>query len=305
MSNPLILEIKGNSLDDGPGIRSVVFFKGCPLSCTWCHNPESKQTSNEISFDPKECVGCNTCMETCKKHALSKENPFFINREVCDLCFECTDTCPSGALAKVGKKRTIHQITEAIIRDKPFFDTSGGGVTFSGGEPTLYMEFLSDLCKELTQNEVHILIETCGQFNLDQFDNLVYPHVDTIYFDIKLYDSENHKRFCGLPNQTIIDNFRTLHSRFLNGGKDILPRIPLIPNITDTEENLREIVSFFRKENVTKTQMMAYHPLWQEKNRKIGIDPSSNHTEEMNRWMEGEKVDVCKKYFTDAGIDVE
>lgn len=305
MINPLILELKGNSLDDGPGIRTVVFFKGCPLSCIWCHNPESKKSGVEISFEPNECVDCNTCIETCTQKALSKENPFFIDRALCNLCFDCVENCPSGALERVGKEMSVDDIVEQVMKDKPFYDTSKGGVTFSGGEPTLNMVFLAEVAKKLKEKGVHVLIETCGQFNYDQFIKHVYPHVDLIYFDIKIINSDNHKKYCGLLNKTILDNFKRLHKKYLNGGAEVLPRTPLIPGVTDTQANLDDIVSLYQEENVKKTHLMAYHPLWQDKNLKIGIKSVSAGDDKMSKWMPNERVKECKKHFNDAGIVLE
>ena len=159
---PLILDIKGNSLDDGPGIRSVIFFKGCPLSCVWCHNPESKKTGAEIAFDGGRCIDCGTCREVCPEKALSRENPFYIDRSRCPLCFDCVQACPSGALEQVGKEMSINEILEKIVPDKPFFEVSDGGVTLSGGEPTLFMDFAAKLLVALKQQKIHTLVETCS-----------------------------------------------------------------------------------------------------------------------------------------------
>ncbi len=304
MKKSLILELKGNSLDDGPGIRTVVFFKGCPLSCIWCHNPESKKSGVEISFEPNECVGCNSCIETCTQKALSEKNPFFVDRSLCNLCFECVGNCPSGAIERVGKDMSVNDIVEQVMKDKPFFDTSKGGVTFSGGEPTLNMESLADAAKSLKEKGVHVLIETCGQFNYDQFIERIYPFVDLIYFDIKIINSNNHKKYCGLPNKTILENFKKLHKKYLDGGTEIQPRTPLIPGITDTKENLGDIISFYQEANVTKTHLMAYHPLWQDKNLKIGIK-SPTHENNLGEWMANERVKECEKIFVDAGIFLE
>jgi pyruvate formate lyase activating enzyme len=299
---PLILDVKGNSLDDGPGIRSVVFIKGCPLSCSWCHNPESKKAIAEISFDPNQCVRCNTCLETCSLKALSRENPFFIDRTLCNLCFDCVESCPSGALEKVGKEINIPELVEMVGKDKPFFDTSGGGVTLSGGEPTLRMEYLAEASQALKEKGVHVLVETCGQFDYEAFINLVYPHTDMIYFDIKLIDEQEHKKYCGLSNKTILENFRKLQQRYLEGGVDLLPRTPLIPGITDTKENLTSIVKLYKETKVEKTQLMAYHPLWTEKNLKIGVKSPENLNKKLGEWLSSEQTKNCEKIFTDAGL---
>jgi len=303
--NPLILSIKSNSLDDGPGIRSVVFFKGCPLDCIWCHNPEGKKRTTEISFEPNLCTGCDTCLETCTKNALSRQYRYFIDRAVCDLCFDCVETCPSGALERVGREIPVSEIVEKVLKDKPFFDASGGGATLSGGEPTLNMEFLANTAKALKEEGVHVLIETCGLFEYDEFIELVYPHTDLIYFDIKLLDSGEHKKYCGLPNDSILENFRKLQTKHLEGGTAVLPRIPLIPGITDTPENLHAIAAFFLEGRVKQTRLMANHPLWRSKNLKLGIEPLETGDDRLGEWMSEERVEECGKIFTEANISVE
>ena len=148
-NSPLVLEVKGSSLDDGPGIRTVVFFKGCPLSCVWCHNPESKKRGVELSFDSKRCVGCEECIKICRYEAISEKNRFFIDRDKCTLCFECVENCPSGALEQSGKTLSIEWLLTEIKKEKPFYNASGGGVTLSGGEPLLHMEFVTELLKQI------------------------------------------------------------------------------------------------------------------------------------------------------------
>ncbi len=301
---PLTLEIKGNSLDDGPGIRTVVFMKGCPLSCVWCHNPESKVPGYEISFDSSECIGCDTCIETCNDGALSRSSRFFVDREKCSLCFECTESCPSGALSKVGIEMTVEEIVAQVIKDKPFFDNSGGGVTFSGGEPTLSMTFLSRLIIACKAEGIHILLETCGQFSLKKFMDLVYPHLDLIYFDIKIFENNEHRRLCGVGNNVILENLTSLYSLYLKGGVEILPRIPVIPGMTDAEENINAIASFLKEFNVKKAELMPYHPLWQEKNLKIGMEDPAVNDKTMSEWMSQDKLNECKSIFKKASIDV-
>jgi pyruvate formate lyase activating enzyme len=298
----LVLEIKGNSLDDGPGIRSVVFFKGCPLSCLWCHNPESKRAGVEISFQADECVACDTCLEICSLDALSRENPFFIDRERCNFCFECADACPSGALARVGTEMSVETVVEKVIKDKPFYDTSGGGVTFSGGEPGLHLDFLSKVLSRLKKEDVHTLVETCGHFNLEKFRERIYPHTDMIYYDIKIIDESDHERYCGWGNRLILKNFVELHKQWQAGGVEVRPRIPLIPGITDSTENIDAIISLFRQVGVVKTHLMPYHPLWQEKNRQIGIEAEKPENVAMDGWIAQDQVKYCEKKFHAAGI---
>jgi pyruvate formate lyase activating enzyme len=304
LKTPFILDIKGNSLDDGPGIRSVVFFKGCPLSCFWCHNPESKSIQQEIAFESSECVACDTCLSVCPENALSRDNPFFIDRNRCTLCFQCADQCPSGAIRPVGSRFNTDDILTILLKDKPFFDTSGGGVTLSGGEPTLAMNFLSDLVKEIKKQDIHILIETCGLFNFDAFTEKIYPYIDTIYMDIKLMDPDAHIRYCGIENTKILKNFRKLSTLYRNGGKELLPRIPLIPNITDIESNLTEIADFLLDCGATKVSLLPYHPLWQEKNKTIGIHESIGNQNSMMEFLPQKRIKACKSIFIDKGISI-
>ncbi|MBI9076957.1 MAG: glycyl-radical enzyme activating protein [Desulfatibacillum sp.] len=304
MKDPLILDIKGNSLDDGPGIRSVVFFKGCPLSCLWCHNPESKRRDTEISYDPKDCVHCNTCLETCQEKALSPDHPFFIDREKCALCMACVDACPSGALSRVGKPMAVEEIVREVAKDKPFFNTSGGGVTLSGGEPTLFMDYLGQLVQSFQDQGVHTLLETCGLFGLEDFLGKVYPYLNTIYMDIKLMENSAHKEYCGASNDVILHNFRELNKRYQDGGIEILPRTPLVPGITDTEENIQAIIGFYKECGVKKAQVLPYHPLWQEKNFKIGIRDYRGETRAMQSFLDKNRLQACRDAFMAADIQL-
>ena len=199
-SDPLILEIKGNSLDDGPGIRTVVFFKGCPLDCSWCHYPESKNYSVEISFDAGKCIGCDSCLTECSPGALSRKNKYFVDRSKCTLCFACVESCPSGALERVGAAIPVNEIVSGIIKDKPFFDTSGGGVTLSGGEPVSDMDFTSRLLRDLKKQEIRVLIETCGFFNLDRFATLIAPFIDMIFYGFFIIPLQYHDPFLWFSN---------------------------------------------------------------------------------------------------------
>ena len=304
MQTPLILEIKGNSLDDGPGIRSVVFFKGCPLSCVWCHNPESRNAGVEIAFDTGICVDCGSCRERCPEQALSKSNRFYVNRESCTLCFQCTDVCPSGALERVGKPMTVADILRKILPDKPFFNTSGGGVTLSGGEATLFMDFSSDLLTALKAEGIHTLLETCGSFDLNRFMDLIYPHLDMIYYDIKFMDSQDHKTYCGLGNERILANFEELLRTSEKDGKQLVPRTPLVPGITDTEARVRAIADYLKKLNVRHAALLAYNPLWHGKSDKVGADNPYRTSRAMTTFSSTTVLGRARSIFQEAGIAV-
>ncbi|MBS3732076.1 MAG: glycyl-radical enzyme activating protein [Desulfobacterales bacterium] len=300
---PLILEIKGNALDDGPGIRSVVFFKGCPLSCAWCHNPESKRVGVEIGFEANKCVGCDTCIGVCPENALSRVNPFFVDRTACSLCFQCVKNCPSGALERIGRPMAVEDVVATVVRDKSFYDTSGGGVTLSGGEPTLFMDYTADLLRLLKAQGIHTLVETCGLFDIDAFTEKLLPWIDTIYFDIKIMDPADHKRFCGASNETILKNFKVLHEWAQNGGAEVLARTPLIPDITDTPENLEAVAAFLKQCGADKARLLPYHPLWKQKKFKIGIaDPAGQNPKSMDAFQDETALQNCRSIFETAGI---
>jgi pyruvate formate lyase activating enzyme len=301
---PLVMDIKGNSLDDGPGIRSVIFLKGCPLSCLWCHNPESKKPGPELGFDGEKCVCCDTCLGICQREALNRESPLFVDRASCDLCFECTEQCPSGALHRIGSEMSLDEMVRAVVKDRPFFDNSGGGVTISGGEPTLYMGFLSQLVAALKSEKVRVLIETCGLFNLERFEKTVLPHVDTLYIDIKLFDDEAHRRYCGAGNRTILENFARLNELSRGNGFTLLPRTPLIPGITDTPDNLQAIARFLSDNGVTTARLLPNNPLWMAKNKKIGAADPCPEEDPMRSWSGEKHIASCKRIFLDRGIAV-
>jgi len=301
-SAPLILDVKGNSLDDGPGIRSVVFFKGCPLSCVWCHNPESKKAAVEIAFDAAACTGCDSCLAVCDQHALSRDNPGYIDREACNLCFACVAACPSGALEQVGRTMSVDLITDTILKDKPFFDTSGGGVTFSGGEPTLFMPFLSRLASSIRQAGVHTLLETCGLFDGARFASLVLPHLDMIYCDLKIFDRDAHRRYCGVPNDLILENVVRLAERACHGDIGFLPRIPLVPELTATPDNMRAWAAFLKSHRIDQVKLLAYNPFWPEKTVKIGEDNAYAGKKSLQSWMTPAEIKELEKIFHQSGI---
>jgi len=319
-STPLILDIKGNALDDGPGIRSVVFFKGCLLDCDWCHNPESISKVGEISFEAKECLGfefCGSsgsisdslsdkplCEASCPEQAIIINNKELIDRDKCTYCYQCVEACPSTAITQVGEMMSVDEICQRVLKYKSFYDSSGGGVTLSGGEPTLHMEFVSELLKKLKANGVHTLLQTCGLFPYDKFISLLYPWLDTIYFDLKLYDANQHRQYCGASNEAILSNFAKLHQLYLEGGVEILARTPLVPGITDSESNLKAIAQFLKEHNVSRTELMTYNPIWHDKRDKLGYNADTDCDDLLKQWMSQAQVEQCENIFKDAGLQL-
>jgi len=300
---PLVFSVKGNSLDDGPGIRSVIFFKGCPLDCVWCHNPESKNPDAELSFDAQKCVGCDTCLDTCEEDALSRDNPFFVDRAKCALCFECAQNCPSGALSRTGEEWTVEKLVAKVSRDLPFYKTSGGGVTYSGGEPTLNLEFLAELVAAVKAKGIHNLIETCGLFDLDRFRELILPHTDAIYMDLKLFDPAEHKKRCGVDNGVILGNFASLAEEAKTGRFTLLPRIPLVPGITDENENLEAIAQFLAGLDIHEVRLLPNNPTWHDKLPTLGGESPFGPDSPLRQWLPQERMEECKGIFRKFGIE--
>ena len=286
----LIVNIKRNSLDDGPGIRTVIFFKGCPLSCIWCQNPETKLRNQEISFSKDDCLNCKKCLEVCEMHAIDFSYEYRINRDKCNLCGKCIEICPNQALKFAGSEYDIKTLTKLILEDKVFFDNSGGGVTLSGGEPTVHMEYVHQLIKELKKENVHICLETCGYYNIEKFNNLILPYLDLIYFDLKIYDSELHKTYCKASNEIIVKNFEEL---IQNKRIEILPRIPLIPNVTSTKINLMSLANYLKSQNIKKIGLLPYNPLWLSKTETIGKEKEYTR----KKWLTKKEKEEIKDIF--------
>jgi pyruvate formate lyase activating enzyme len=264
---PLVTDIKRYSLEDGPGIRSVAFFKGCPLRCIFCHNPEAQDPYREIAFSAERCVECGACVQACPSGALDLQFPARIHRDKCDRCGKCANVCPADALRIVGKYYGVEELTEILLRDFEYYRHSGGGITLSGGECTLFPAYMEALLKGLKASGVHVALETSGCFNYTAFRRKIYPHLDLIYYDMKLADNRAHKKYCGRPNTVILRNFRCLMEE---GGVEVHPRIPLVPGITSTDENLSGIASFLRASGAGKVWLLPYNPMGLAKCKTLG-----------------------------------
>lgn len=302
----LYFDIKRNTLDDGPGIRSVVFFKGCPLSCTWCQNPESINTGYELSFDAEKCIECNECVSACPEGAIDPETPGKILRDKCTQCFECVDVCPSGALEQIGQDtEDLDALVDKVLEDSAFFEASGGGVTVSGGEALMQMETVGEFFKKIKEREdIHTLIQTAGLFNYKSFEKLVLPYTNTIYFDLKLIDSDDHLTYCGVKNEPIIENFKKVQALALETDLEVLPRVPLVPEITNTNENLIGIAELMKENGVTKMQILPYNPIWLDKLPRFGGTQRLDVGEQTAKFMSDPELDRCIDVFESRGIHV-
>ena len=257
-TRPLVVDIKRHSLEDGPGIRSVVFFKGCPLRCIFCQNPEAQEPGAEIAFFARKCFFCGKCEKVCLQGAIELDSPGRINREKCIRCGQCAHACPDGALKLVGHYYAVERLSEILLRDLPYYRHSGGGVTLSGGECTLYPDYLEALLQSLKTRNVHLVLETSGYFDYDTFTKKILPHIDLIYYDIKIAEPLSHAEYTGQSNHRIIKNFCRL---IVDKNVEVHPRIPLVPGITATRDNLTSIVNFLWEAKAANITLLPYNPL--------------------------------------------
>ncbi len=294
---PLVVEIKRNALDDGPGIRTTIFFKGCPLACVWCQNPEAVRTAPEIVYSPDDCLLCGACEEICPVGAIDLErHPRIVDRVRCRRGGSCTTVCPGQGIRLMGRYYPVAELAAIAAADLPFYKNSGGGVTLSGGEPTLYPRYLEQLLQALKFKRIHLNLESCGHYHRPVFERYILPHLDLIYFDIKLIDPGEHLCYTGRDNSRIHENFKAL---IRSGGVPVLPRVPLIPGITDTAENLSGIASFLRKLGLRKTALLPYNPLWVPKIESLGHEGSYR----CDRWMSPQELERCAAHFDDFELE--
>jgi pyruvate formate lyase activating enzyme len=263
-SNPLedslvtgiVFDIKRFSIHDGPGIRTTVFFKGCPLRCSWCHNPESQDRKPERIFWENRCLRCQACIASCRQGAIRLDGSHIItDDEKCILCGACVEACYAEARQIAGREMTIAQVMSEIERDIPFYDQSAGGVTFSGGEPLLQSDYLLALLLACKEWGIHAALDTCGFASWETLNRL-RNHVDLFLYDLKLIDLARHKKYTGVSNIRILDNLQRLSEH----GHNIILRVPIIPGINDDIKNIRAIGTFVADlPNVNRVDILPYH----------------------------------------------
>ncbi len=261
----VLFNIQRYSLHDGPGIRTIPFFKGCPLSCKWCSNPESQRPTPELIFKKSDCIRCGKCIEACKQQALSVSNAFFIDRERCIQCGKCTQVCPTQALEMKGKRMTVADVMRELQKEENLYRRSGGGITLSGGEPLAQPAFARELLKACKEKGWHTAMETTG-FTTPEVIADVFPYVDLALTDIKAINPAIHLANTGIENSQILENL--LRISFLT--KTIV-RIPVIPGVNDNPEEIHNIAEFARLMSYVDTlHLLPYHSFGENKYGLLG-----------------------------------
>ena len=265
MKTALIFNIQKFCVHDGPGIRTTVFFKGCPLNCQWCHNPESQSFQRELLLNPEKCGYCGRCEKICAQSAMKvTETTVSHDPKRCVLCEKCVDYCVNNAREIAGKEYTVSELMKEIEKDRPFYEQSGGGVTLSGGEVLSQIDFVEELVKACAQQGISVAIDTCGYAPFSSFERIL-NNVDVFLYDLKIMDSELHRQYTGQDNSLILDNLRRLSANNAN----IILRLPLIDEINTTDKNINEVIYFCKNFTISTVNLLPYHNIGRGKYRRL------------------------------------
>lgn len=302
-----IINIQRFSIHDGPGIRTTVFFKGCSLRCFWCHNPESIRPKPEIQFYLERCIGCQDCLSVCQHGAHIFEDGHEYARNLCVVCGECVQICPNDAVELTGRSLTVDEVMAEILPDKAFYQTSGGGVTLSGGEPLLQHEFAHDILARCQLESIHTAIETAANCPWEYLGELL-PVTDMFMMDLKHMDPERHKDATGVSNERILANARRLAA----SGKPVLFRIPVIPTVNDADDEIAAIAAYVRElgelgqaENnrahgLPQLELLKFHRLAADKYRSLDWDYRAAKLEPLSK----ERMEELTRIAHTQGVDV-
>ena len=267
MLQGIIFNIMKYSIHDGPGIRTTVFFKGCPMKCWWCHNPESHKLQQIVVKYPDRCIGCGKCIKVCPTNAIYIEDDRMkFDTKKCIQCGKCVEVCYSESMEMIGNKMTVDEVMKEIEKDNVFYEESGGGVTFSGGEPFMQHEFLRELLIQCKKKDIHTVVDTCGFVKKDilvEISNLI----DSFLYDLKIMNETEHIKYTGVSNKIILDNLKEITKL----GRRVFIRIPVIPEINDDAENINGIAKHLASlSGIEQINILPYHNIAMEKYKRIG-----------------------------------
>lgn len=290
----LVFDIQRFSIHDGPGIRTIVFLKGCPLSCRWCSNPESQSVQPVIMYQEMNCIHCGRCIAACKRGAININNKEYINREICTACGECVNVCPASALTLKGKRMTVEQVIKELKKDAINYRRSGGGITLSGGEPLVQANFSRELLKACKAQGWHTAIETTGFANNEAVEN-VFPYIDLALMDIKNLNSDIHKKYTGVSNEIILKN-----AIRISKITKMVVRVPVIPEFNSSEQSILEICKFVKMlNNIDTVHLLPYHTYGENKYKLLGRDYFMKESRNLNSY----EIDNLKRIVEDQGFN--
>lgn len=301
-----ILHLQRLSTEDGPGLRTTVFFKGCPLRCTWCHNPESYLLRPEVQWIGNRCIGCDSCVDSCEHNALARtESGIERDRSLCVVCGKCVDACPSGAMEMLGEEISVEELVKELVKDRAYFEKSGGGVTLSGGEPSLQPAFSLVLIKALKEEGISVALDTCGLCPPETLEKLV-AEVDIVLFDLKLIKENEHQKWTGVDNSRILHNLQVVKKclQESNDTKRLWVRTPLIPNATDALENIKGIGSHLAQchnGSIERWELCAFNNLCRDKYTRLGLEWEFAETQLMSK----NELFTIETWAKDSGFDPE
>lgn len=296
MTTGLISNIQKYSIHDGPGIRTTVFMKGCPLLCAWCHNPETQVFLPEIVWYKDKCIGCRSCLEACPEQALAlTEKGVSLDMEKCTRCGKCAAACPTLAMERLGQEMTVEELLAEVAKDEPFYEQSKGGVTLSGGEPLSQAEFAAEFLRACKDKGYHTTVDTSGFVPQRVFEQ-VLPYVDLFLYDVKHLDNDQHEKYMKAPNEAILRNLRWLAARHAN----IWVRVPLIPSVNDDPQHIKRIGELTRELGLREIYLLPYHKMAQAKYKRLRLPYTLPMLEDPTE----EEMAPLAQILSDLGLNV-
>ena len=296
---PYIFNIQKFSTHDGDGVRTTIFFKGCPLRCKWCHNPDRQHYYKELIFHHHKCTACGRCVAKCKQGANSiVDGKIVFDRSKCTACGVCTDWCITEARELAGKEYTVDALVKEAMKDKIFYEQSGGGVTLSGGEvmASQHMDYVEEVCRKLHENGVSVFIDTSGYTDYENLKRIL-PYVDVFLYDIKVMDPEDHKKYIGVDNSLILENLKKLS----DDGAGLYIRLPIIQQVNATDEHIESVIHFLKENNIHARQvnLLPYHDIGKGKYASLDME---YHDDEMSVPV-SELMEHFKSMFEEQGFN--
>ena len=294
----VVFDFKRYAIHDGPGIRTTIFLKGCPLNCPWCHNPEGKKPEPELMYWESRCLGCGSCVVACPEGAVSLIETLEIDTDRCTMCGECAEACTAEAIEVVGRDYTVEEVMNEIRKDSVFYEESGGGVSFSGGEPTMQTSFLLSLLKACKEEGFHTVVDTSGFIDPETLLK-IGEYTNLFLYDVKSMDPETHRKHTGVPNQMILNNLRALSE----AGNAISVRFPLIPGVNDNRDNMENLGKFASSlKGVEEVCVLPYHRAGTEKLKRLESSRMAFNAEPPDDDKLGEVRDILERHGLNVRI---